>query len=109
MQTYEKRQLIARQGALKHLTGAQVKVLYAIETHANNETGIAWPGAATLAKETGLSEESVRKARKALIAKGFLRQIVAGGGRNKSMKVQLLVPPSEGEGKIHDAGNPKAS
>jgi Helix-turn-helix domain len=70
------RQIMAAPGRrLAHLT-----VAVAISWHLNRETGDAWPGFATLAKETGLCQRTVKRAVKWLEARGHLHVVHSRGG-----------------------------
>lgn len=62
-----------------------------------NEQGTAWPGVARLQRETGLSDSSVRRARAALRARGFLRPVRnEHGGSSSTVYVLDLAPLSDG-------------
>jgi hypothetical protein len=70
------RQIMAAPGRqLAHLA-----VAMAISWHLNRNTGDAWPGFATLAKETGLGHRTVKRAVKWLEAGGHLRVVHSRGG-----------------------------
>jgi hypothetical protein len=55
-------------------------VAVAISWHLNRDTGDAWPGFATLAKETGLRQRTVIRAVKWLESKGHLHVTHSRGG-----------------------------
>jgi homoserine kinase len=55
------------------LTSSERLVLLAIEGHADNVTGFAYPGVALLAKETALSKRTVITAIHAAADRGWLR------------------------------------
>jgi DNA-binding GntR family transcriptional regulator len=57
-----------------------VLVAVAISWHLNRDTGDAWPGFATLAKETGLRQRTVIRAVKWLESKGHLHVTHSRGG-----------------------------
>ena len=69
-----------RDGVLSSLTGSQAKVYAAMMAHAN-EAGLAWPAVATVAGEVGLSSRTVQYALRALVGRGYIEVVKAGGGR----------------------------
>jgi hypothetical protein len=57
---------------MPHLKGAPFAVLCAYISHADNETGIAWPAIGTLAAVTGYGHCTVDRARAFLVECGLL-------------------------------------
>jgi hypothetical protein len=55
-------------------------VLDVLAWHANAHE-LAWPGLATLAREAGMSERSVRRATRELVERGYIEVARRGGGR----------------------------
>ena len=70
-------------------------VAYWLYEHANKETMIAFPSVNTLAKLSGFSERQVKRARAALISRGWLAlvQRAAGPKAGARYALRLLVAP----------------
>jgi hypothetical protein len=84
-------QWLPESGWLATLSFRELRTLLALARWANNATGISWPSAAGLAKDTGLSTRHVSETLAALERKGLLRTVAAGGGRGHSARRQLLL------------------
>jgi hypothetical protein len=61
--------------------------------HADNDTGISYPGGGTLATMIGYtSTRHIARLRAALVANGLIEVVELGGGRDRPCKVRVLVP-----------------
>lgn len=72
------------------LSKPELKVMWIYLRHANDD-GIAWPGNPRLAKNTGMDERAIQRARQKLKERGLLKLLVKSGGYRAS-KWQLIVP-----------------
>ena len=78
--------LVHDRGDLRTLTALELRVLWSLVRYADNRSGLAWPGLATIAAAVGEPRKPSRvsAALKSLEAKGFIRTIERGGGRAKN-------------------------
>ncbi len=98
--TYRYMRAVLVSGALAGKIPPRWGVLWAYISHANKD-GIAFPGAERLARQLGCDKRSVYRARKWLMARGFLQVEVQSAGR-KPTRWRLTLPHSS-------APNPDAS
>lgn len=74
-------------------------VALVVSLHMNERGGSAFPGAALLASETGLSERAVRDHLKLLVDEGWLHLVERGGLRGERRRAnayQATIPPNLG-------------
>jgi hypothetical protein len=64
----------AFRGHVKKLKGASLAVFLVYVSRASKAEGIAWPSIGGLSRDTGLSPNSVKKARRLLIEGGYLTE-----------------------------------
>jgi len=79
-------------GWIAELPAKEWKVLYAFATHADEATGIAYPTPKYIAPLIGLSERNVKKGIRALLNRGLLVNVSAGGGRTHSARRRVVLP-----------------
>jgi hypothetical protein len=86
-------------------------VALALSLYMNERGGSAFPGAARLAKDTGLSERTVRDHLGLLVRRGWLEILRDGGGRARANEYAARFPETgnteRGSGNL-DAANPAA-
>jgi DNA-binding transcriptional MocR family regulator len=70
-------------------------VLLALVRHTSAEQGEAWPGRARLAKETGYSESTIKRALRELEGLGLIGVSWRGGGRGRTTRYHLDAEPPE--------------
>lgn len=77
------------------LSPASVRTALAIVCHLNRKDGYARPSIPCLATETGVSENTVRSAIKALVERGYLL-VEDGGGRHRANRYRISFPDLDG-------------
>lgn len=76
------------------LIAPSVRTGLVIAYHLNRKEGCARPSVPTMAKEIGVSENTVRSGIKALVARGHL-VVEDGGGRNRANRYRILLLPRD--------------
>ena len=84
---------------------AALKIAVALADHYNTDTGRCDPSLRTLARRTGLTQQSAKKARQALRLAGFVEYSTDGGDPAKSARANhtLLWPETLDNPRSHQA------
>ena len=64
----------------------------AFYSHANRRSGLSFPGDDVVAQQIGTTARNVQKAKRQLLAAGYLAESVKGGGRGHPSKFHLSLP-----------------
>jgi hypothetical protein len=74
-------------------------VLNILADYASDE-GLAWPGHAALAKESGLSERTVIRCAQKLVAIGAIERVSGGDGRGDMTRYRVLEASEKGDKRV---------
>ena len=84
--------LLTSEGGTPRRGGVR-RIAYAVAYHANNKTLLVFPSIEKLARRQAMGENTVRHAFKWLVANGWLILVEKGGGRSRTNRYVLSVPP----------------
>ncbi len=91
------RRYVRAEMELEGLDALEHALLVAIAEHADDETGIAWPGNRLLAKESRISERHLRRVLERLVNKKIVA-VTQGVGKGHYTTYKLLFSPAQSSG-----------